>query len=103
MPRNENPGYGYLGPGMSDHYLSLIRFPEVCRYLHIGTDSKMKSFLYIQNAVCQIERLANARTELNHRKTFYIADRDALNQCKWFEAISLALSAHPLLAVSYFR
>ena len=79
------------GPGMSDHYLSLLRYLERRRYFHASAEPTPKSFSYIDNTVSQIRTLINASAAQIHRQTFYIADYVPIDMRAWCDALSQAL------------
>lgn len=79
------------GPGMSDHYLSLLHYLERRRYFHAGGQHTPKSFAYIQNTVSQICTLLDASAPQIHRQTFYIADYTPIDMRGWCDALSKAL------------
>lgn len=83
------------GPGMSDHYVSLLRYLERRRYFHAGSASTLKSFSYIGNAVSQIATLLSTPARNLHRSTFYIADYEPVDMRGWCDALSRELGAHP--------
>jgi len=79
------------GPGMSDHYLSLLRYLERGRYFHAGSGPTLKSFSYIFNAVHQMQMLLEAPSAAVHRNTFYIADDKPIDMRGWCDDLSAAL------------
>lgn len=79
------------GPGMSDHYLGLLRYLERRLYFHAGAERVPKSFSYIFNAVYQIEKLLDAPADAIHGQTFYIADYAPIDLRGWCDALSDAL------------
>jgi GlcNAc-P-P-Und epimerase len=83
------------GPGMSDHYLTLLRYIESGRYVHIGYAPCLKSFAYIRNACFQIRALLLAPAAAVHQKTFYIADYDPVALHLWCNALAAALGRAP--------
>lgn len=83
------------GPGMSDHYLSLLRYLERRRYFHSGNKPTPKSFSYIFNAAHQIQVLMHAPTAAVHRNTFYLADDKPIDMRGWCDALSAALGVRP--------
>lgn len=93
------------GPGMSDHYLSLLRYIERHRYFHAGAGPTPKSFSYIFNAVHQIRRLLEAPAAAIHRSTFYIADDEPIELRVWCDALAAALGARapPVLPATAAR
>ena len=84
------------GPGMSDHYLSLLRYIEKRRYFHAGTDKMPKSYSYIHNTAYQITRLLQASKKMVHSNTFYIADYKPIYLNEWCDDISAAMGAQTL-------
>ena len=93
------------GPGMSDHYLSLLRYLERRQYFHAGGAPTPKSFAYIDNAVSQIRKLLEAPVAQVHRQTFYIADYSPIDMRRWCDALSRALGgpASPVVPGSVAR
>ncbi|MES2236481.1 MAG: NAD(P)-dependent oxidoreductase [Pseudomonadota bacterium] len=93
------------GPGMSDHYLSLLRYLESGRYFHAGGTRTLKSFSYIYNAVHQIRGLMQAPASQIHRTTFYIADDKPIDMRSWCDALSAELGARasPVVPVAAAR
>lgn len=83
------------GPGMSDHYLSLLRYLERGRYFHAGGRPTPKSFAYIGNTVAQLRALLTTPAARLHRQTFYIADYEAIDMRQWCDALSTALGVKP--------
>lgn len=81
------------GPGMSDHYLSFLRYLERRLYFHVGSAPIHKSYSFIHNATFQIERLLLADRAAVHGRTFYIADYDPIDLRAWCDALALALGA----------
>ncbi len=83
------------GPGMSDHYVGLLRYLERRVYFHAGYERVRKSFSYIHNATHQIERLLAAPSAVVNRQTFYIADYQPIDLRGWCDALSMALIGRP--------
>jgi nucleoside-diphosphate-sugar epimerase len=79
------------GPGMSDHYRTLVRYIDRGRYFHVGSARNEKSFSYIHNATYQIETLMTAPAEKIWRRTFYIADYQPIDLRDWCNRIAGAL------------
>ena len=79
------------GPGMSAHYVSLLRYLERRRYFHPGGVPTPKSFSYIGNAVSQIAALLSAPARSVHRSTFYIADYEPIDMRGWCDALAREL------------
>ena len=93
------------GPGMSDHYLSLLRYLERHRYFHAGNKPTPKSYSYIFNAVHQIKVLLEAPTAAVNRNSFYITDDRPLDMRGWCDALSAALGARasPVVPIAAAR
>ena len=93
------------GPGMSDHYLSLLRYLERGNYFHAGGKLIPKSYAYIFNAVHQIQALLDAPTAAVSGNTFYIADYQPIDMRGWCDALSAALGsqASPVVPISAAR
>lgn len=93
------------GPGMSDHYLSLLRYLERRRYFHAGGKPTPKSYSYIFNAVHQIQALLDAPAAAVHGNTFYIADDKPIDMRGWCDALSAALGvqAAPVVPIAAAR
>lgn len=93
------------GPGMSDHYLSLLRYLETRRYFHFGAGPTMKSFSFIHNAVFQIEQLMKAPAGDVNRQTFYIADYQPIDLRVWCDALAVELGVRkpPVIPVYLAR
>lgn len=83
------------GPGMSDHYVTLLRYLQMRRYFHAGGQRTPKSFSFIHNAVFQICSLLNAPAERIHGGTFYIADYEPIDMRGWVDALARELGARP--------
>ena len=83
------------GPGMSDHYVSLLRYLERRRYFHPGSRPTPKSFSYIGNAISQITALLTAPAQSLYRSTFYIADYEPVDMRRWCDSLSRELGAKP--------
>ena len=93
------------GPGMSDHYLSLLRYLERRHYFHAGDKPTPKSYSYIFNAVHQIQGLLDAPTAAVQGNTFYIADDRPIDMRGWCDALSAALGvqASPVVPIAVAR
>lgn len=83
------------GPGMSDHYLGLLRYLELGHYFHAGRAPTPKSFSYVHNAIFQIRALLDASDAQVHRQTFYIADDQPIDMRGWCDALSAELGRPP--------
>jgi nucleoside-diphosphate-sugar epimerase len=73
------------GPGMSDHYASILRHIRRGRYFHVGRGKLRKSYSYIGNLVDQLITLGTAPVERVNRKTFYLADSEPIELRAWHD------------------
>ena len=80
------------GPGMSDHYLSFIKYIDKGLYFNITLKKVFKSFSYIGNTCFQIEKIIHASSDSINRKTFYLSDYKPLELHDWTKEINLALN-----------
>lgn len=80
------------GPGMSDHYLSFIKYIDKGIYFNITLKKIYKSFSYIGNTCFQIEKIVYANSDLINRRTFYLSDYKPLELHEWTKEINLALN-----------
>jgi nucleoside-diphosphate-sugar epimerase len=83
------------GPGMSDHYIGLLRYLERRIYFHAGAERVKKTFSFIHNATYQIQRLLEVPVDQMHGKTFYIADYEPIDLRGWCDALSVELIGRP--------
>jgi len=83
------------GPGMSDHYLALLRYLERGWYFHVSSKTVHKSFSFIHNATFQLQQLLLAPTAAVCRRTFYIADYEPVDLKHWCNALAESLGAKP--------
>lgn len=93
------------GPGMSDHYLSLLRYLETGRYFHAGSGFVPKSFSYIGNAVSQIQSLLFAPAAKVNGQTFYVADYKSIDMRSWCDQLSTEMGVRrsPVVPVALAR
>jgi GlcNAc-P-P-Und epimerase len=84
------------GPGMNDHYRGLLTHIQNGRYLHIGSQERLKSYGYVGNVAYQICRLLTADSEKVHRRTLFVADYEPLGVRKYVDALGAAMSAPPV-------
>lgn len=87
------------GPGMSDHYQTLLRLIQRGLYFHCGHAPLFKSFGYIDNAAFQISRLITAPADQIAGKTFYIADYKPISLRKYTNDLAKGLGARPIPTV----
>lgn len=90
------------GPGMSDHYLNVIRMIRRGRYVHLGWRPLRKSYSYVDNLAAQLETLGTAPASAVHGKVFYLADSEPVELRAWHNAFAAAfdrrLRTIPILA-----
>lgn len=87
------------GPGMSDHYLTLLKYLERGLYFHIGLDQYPKSFSFIYNSAFQVERLLFAEKQLVHGRTFYLADYQPIDLKSWCNSLAREMGARPPITI----
>lgn len=90
------------GPGMSAHYQRFLRMIQRGLYFHVGSAPLLKSFSYIGNISYQYRQLLRAAPEQVHRKTFYLADYEALDLIVWGDAFQRALHARRIPRMPVF-
>lgn len=71
------------GPGMSEHYASLLRMIDRGLYFHIGRRPLRKSYSYIDNLTHQLASLVGATPAQVNRKTLYLADSEPIELRRW--------------------
>ena len=71
------------GPGMSEHYVSVLRLIRCGLYFHAGWKPLKKSYSYIHNLSAQLATLATVDAERIHRQTFYLADTEPVELRSW--------------------
>jgi GlcNAc-P-P-Und epimerase len=71
------------GPGMSDHYVNLLRLIDRGLYFHIGRQPLRKSYSYIDNLSRQLSALTDAEPGLVNRRTLYLADSEPIELRTW--------------------
>jgi nucleoside-diphosphate-sugar epimerase len=87
------------GPGMSDHYLTLLKYLERGLYFHIGSAPNPKSFSFIYNSAFQVERLLFADRQLVHARTFYLADYQPIDLRSWCNSLAREMGARPPITI----
>jgi len=73
------------GPGMSDHYASILRHIRRGRYFHVGRRALRKSYSYIDNLAEQLITLGTAPSAQVNRRTFYLADSEPIELRAWHD------------------
>lgn len=76
------------GPGMSEHYASVIRMIARGLYFHVGRRPLYKSYSYIDNLSSQLTALASAPSDRVHGRTFYLADSEPIALRNWADAFA---------------
>ncbi len=87
------------GPGMSEHYQSLLRHIQKGTYFHSGGGKLLKSYAYAENIAHQYLQLVNAPKEKIHQQVFYLADYEPLSLRDYADALAKELGAKPLKIV----
>ena len=83
------------GPWMW-HFIDFLNLVRKGRYFHIGDAKYRKSFGYIGNFCAQVKGLIDAKPELVHRKTFYLADYEKYFLREWSVAFQEEFGAKPI-------
>ncbi|MBT1516001.1 NAD(P)-dependent oxidoreductase [Bradyrhizobium sp. SRL28] len=84
------------GPGMSAHYQRFLRMIERGYYFHVGRGPLWKSYSYVDNIAHQYWRLLNVPAEQIHRRTFYLADYEAIDLIAWCNAFQRAFGSRSI-------
>jgi len=101
MIKDQNPStYEWLivrptsiwGPWFGAPYHDFFLRIKSRTYLKIAGDSATKTFGYIGNTVCQLDRLLFIDEHLINKKTFYLGDDPPLNINAWADIISAKLN-----------
>ena len=92
------------GPGMSEHYMGVLRLIRRGLYFHVGRAPLRKSYSYIDNLSAQLAGLADASAGNLHRRTFYLADSEPIELRGWTEGFAQAFGRRiPTLPVGIAR
>lgn len=78
------------GPGMSEHYMGVLRLIRRGLYFHVGRAPLRKSYSYIENLSAQLAGLAVAPTGNLHGRTVYLADSEPVELRLWTEGFAQA-------------
>lgn len=76
------------GPGMSEHYLGVLRLIRRGLYFHVGARPLRKSYSYIENLSAQLATLATAPCAQVHGRVFYLADSEPIDLRVWTEGFA---------------
>lgn len=77
------------GPGMSDHYASVLRLIRRGLYFHVGSRPRRKSYSYIENLSSQLEALGTAPEAEVHGLTLYLADSPPIDLRAWSDQFAV--------------
>lgn len=78
------------GPGMSEHYLGVLRLIQRGIYFHAGRQPLRKSYSYIENLTAQLATLIEAPAEAVHGRVFYLADSEPVELRAWADGFAQA-------------
>ena len=78
------------GPGMSEHYMGVLRLIRRGLYFHVGRAPLRKSYSYIENLSSQLASLAAAPADQVHRRTLYLADSVPIDLRDWADGFAVA-------------
>lgn len=81
------------GPGMSQHYQSLLHFIRRRRYFHCGRTKLFKSYVYAPNIAHQYAQLLSADVARIHRATFYLSDYRPLSLRDYTDGLAREMGA----------
>lgn len=76
------------GPGMSEHYLGILRLIRRGLYLHVGRKPRLKSYSYIDTLTAQLEALGTASDAAIAGKVMYLADNPPIDLRAWSDAFA---------------
>lgn len=78
------------GPGMSEHYLGVLRLIRRGLYFHVGRAPLRKSYSYIENLTAQLATLIEAPAPAVHGRVFYLADSEPIELRAWADGFARA-------------
>jgi len=90
------------GPGMSNHYLSFIRFIDKGLYFNVTNKNVYKSFSYIENTCFQIRHIIDADSSIVNKRTFYLSDYEPIELHKWTQEFNTHLNKKRILSLPLF-
>jgi GlcNAc-P-P-Und epimerase len=76
------------GPGMSPHYLTVLRLIDRGLFFHSGSGALMKSYAYAENITHQYVQVLRADRDRIHRKVFYFADYEPFSLRAYINALA---------------
>lgn len=76
------------GPGMSEHYLGILRLIRRGLYFHVGRKPRLKSYSYIDTLTAQLEALGTASDAAIAGKVMYLADSPPIDLRAWSDAFA---------------
>lgn len=76
------------GPGMSEHYLGILRLIRRGLYFHVGRKPRLKSYSYIDTLTSQLEALGTASDAAIAGKVMYLADSPPIDLRAWSDAFA---------------
>jgi nucleoside-diphosphate-sugar epimerase len=92
------------GPGMSEHYMGILRLIRRGLYFHVGRAPLRKSYSYIENLSAQLASLAVAPAGDLQGRTFYLADSEPVELRRWSDGFAAAFGRRiPTLPVVIAR
>jgi len=78
------------GPGMSEHYLGILRLIQRGLYFHVGRKPLRKSYSYIENLTAQLATLIASPATSVHGRVFYLADSEPVELRAWADGFAQA-------------
>lgn len=76
------------GPWFSVPYKSFFDMILARRYFHIGDKACVKTYGFVGNTVCQIDKILFSNTLDESKKIFYLGDDPAINIEEWADEIA---------------
>jgi nucleoside-diphosphate-sugar epimerase len=76
------------GPGMSEHYLGVVRLIRRGLYFHVGRAPRMKSYSYIDTLAAQLEALGTTAQANIAGRVMYLADSPPIDLRLWSDAFA---------------
>jgi GlcNAc-P-P-Und epimerase len=88
------------GPWHMRYRRQLFRVMRLRGYLHPAGIDCVKSYAYVGNVVCQIEKILRRPQYLVDRRVFYVGD-SPINLRDWVNAFSVALTGSEVRSIDY--
>lgn len=76
------------GPGMSEHYLGILRLIRRGLYFHVGRTPRLKSYSYIDTLTAQLEALGTVPEAEIAGRVMYLADSPPVDLRAWSDAFA---------------